>query len=133
MPLGCRGIAVEDMLDHAAGELVLAEKDFPDVFFFEQRRFFFAMGAYDGLDARVDGAGDFDHAAHVQRIRRGDHQHARPLDMRLDQYIGIGSVPETAGMPLWRSFSTISRFSSATTKEMPLAVSASPMRRPTRP
>src|SRR5580765_4686886 len=57
------GVAIEDILDHAAGELMLAEKYLAGVFFFQQHRLFFAVRAHDRLDARVDRACDLDHTA----------------------------------------------------------------------
>ena len=54
------------MLDHAARELLLAEENSAGSFFLEQRCFFFTVRAHDGRDARIDGARDLDHAAHVQ-------------------------------------------------------------------
>jgi hypothetical protein len=36
MPLGSRGVAVEHVLNYAAGELVLAEKDLPNVFLYRE-------------------------------------------------------------------------------------------------
>ena len=85
-------VTVQNMLDHAAGELVLAEENLAGFFLLEQCRFFFAVRAHDGLDARIDGARDLDHAAHVEGVRRGDHQHARAVNVGLNQHIGIGSV-----------------------------------------
>ena len=85
------------MLDDVAGELVLAEKYFAGVFFFEQRDLLFAVRAHDRFDARVDGARDLDHAPDIERIGGRDHQHARAVDMGLNQYVGIGSVAGDLG------------------------------------
>ena len=85
------------MLDHAAGELLLAEENSAGSFFLEQCCFFFTVRAHDGLDARIDGARDLDHAAHVQGVRRGDHQHPRAVSVGLNQRIGIGSVAGDGG------------------------------------
>ena len=82
----------EHVLAHIPGQFAFAEKDFPGIFLFQQLRLFLAMRAHDGLDARVDGPGDLDHPADVQSVRRGDDQHARALDMRLDQHHGLGGI-----------------------------------------
>lgn len=42
---GCAGVAVEQVFNHAAGELLLAEIDLAEVFSLQQRGFFFALGA----------------------------------------------------------------------------------------
>ena len=43
-------VALQDVLDHAARELVLAEKNPAGFFLFQQRGLFFAVRAHDGLD-----------------------------------------------------------------------------------
>src|SRR5918994_2594641 len=85
-------VTIEDMLDDAAGEFVFAEKHFAGVFFFEQHGLLFAVRAHDRFDARVNGARDLDHAPDIERVGGGDHQNARAVDMRLYQYIRVGSV-----------------------------------------
>ena len=85
-------VALQDVKDHAAGELVLAEKNRSGIFLFQQRGLFLAVRAHDDLDSGVDRARGLDHAADVERVRRGNHQHARAMDMRLDQNGGVGGV-----------------------------------------
>jgi hypothetical protein len=68
MPLRSGDVPVEHVLDHTAGELVLAQEHLPGIFLFEEPRFFFAVGAHHCFDARVHRACDLDHPAHVQRI-----------------------------------------------------------------
>ena len=43
LPFASSRVAVEEMLDHAAGELVFAEKYLAGVFLFEERGLFFAV------------------------------------------------------------------------------------------
>src|SRR6516162_7875817 len=80
------------MARHGEGELVLTQEYFPGIFLFEKHRLFLAVRAHHRLDARVHRARDLNHAAHVKRVRGGDHQHARPLDMRLNEDGGLGSI-----------------------------------------
>lgn len=92
LPLASGRVTIEEMLDHAAGELMFAEKYLTGIFLFQERGLFFAVRAHDRLDARVDRVRDLDHAANFQRVRGGDHEHTGALDMRLNENRGIGSV-----------------------------------------
>ena len=43
------------------------------------------MGPHYRIDARIEHARDLDHFARMKRIRCGDHQHARPRNVCLDE------------------------------------------------
>ena len=90
--LGRCCVALQDVLDHAAGELVLAEKNPAGVFLFQQRGLFFAVRAHDDLDSGVHRARGLDHAPNIKRVWHGDYEQARAMDMRLDQNGGIRGV-----------------------------------------
>ncbi len=131
--IGALGVPTEHVAGHREGKLVLAQEHFSGACPFEERGLFLGVSARDDLDAGIDPARDSDHAARLRRVRRGDHQHARFMNMRLDEDPGFGGIAEHRRHVLARSFSTISRLSSTTTIDTPLAISASPMRPPTRP
>lgn len=90
-------VALKHIARHSEGELVLAQKNFAGVFFFEKHRFLLAVRAHHRLDPRIDRAREFDHAAHIQRIRCGDHQHACAVDMCLNQNRWFGGVAGNGG------------------------------------
>src|SRR6476659_7507618 len=85
-------VAMQDVLDHAAGQLVLTEKNPASVFLFQQRGLFFAVRAHDDLDSGVHRARGFDHAPNIEHVWYGDYEQPRAMDMRLDQNGGIGGV-----------------------------------------
>src|SRR5215813_4139415 len=97
MPFVASGVSIEHMLDHTAGELVLAQEHFAGIFFLEEHRLFLTVRAHHGLDARVDRTCDFDHTPHIQGVRNGDHQHTRSVDMRLNENGWLGSVAGDGG------------------------------------
>ena len=92
MSLRCTSVALQDVLDHVAGELVLAEKNCSGIFLLQQRGLFLAVCAHDDFNSGIDRARGFNHAPHVKCVRRGNHQHARALDMRLDEHGRVGGV-----------------------------------------
>src|ERR1044071_8438309 len=85
-------VALDHVLDHAAGELMLAEENLADVFFFEELSFFLAVRARDDADPGVDRARDFDHATDLERVRCRDDQQARAMDVRMDQHGWLRSI-----------------------------------------
>jgi hypothetical protein len=88
------GVSPEHVARRSNGELVLAHKHFPRNFLFEEHCFFFAMGAHNNFDAGIDRARDPGHAARLSAVRRGDHQHARFVDVRLDEDAGFRGIAE---------------------------------------
>lgn len=121
------------MLRHAARQFVLAHEDGAGCFAPQQFGFFRAVRAQHRLDVRIRGAGDFQHLARVEGIRRGDYQHAGAGDVGLDQHRRFGRIAtdgqDVAGAQFLDQFPVL--FDDHMVD--PLSHSKAAMRWPTRP
>ena len=112
------GVSPEHVARRGDGELVLTHEHFARKPFFEEHRLFFAMGTHDNFDVGIDRACDPRHAARFGAVRRGDHQHARFVDVRLNEDARFRGIAEHCRHVLSRKPSTISRLSSTTTVDI---------------
>jgi hypothetical protein len=73
-------------------QLVLAEEDLAGLLAVEQPGFAPRCACAPRFQCRVQRARRGHHLPHVQRVGRGDHQHARLSDVRLDQHLGLHRI-----------------------------------------
>ena len=129
-----RRVSLKHMPCHSHGKLMLAQKHLAGNVFFKGGQLFIAVGTHNHLDVRIHGA------------RESRPYGARPryparatTNMRADANAlesGRRARRHCRTPPRYHSRAASRRFhelSSTTTIEMPFAVSAVPMRRPTRP